>query len=92
MSYSPDVIEDITKAPKTLGNQLGRWAVHHEFPVTKIAEITGATRQTVYNWFRGSEVMWAYRPTVSSLLNILQSASNADDAWRKACKAFDLKP
>ena len=28
----------VMKAPKTLGNQLGRWAVHHNFPVIKIAK------------------------------------------------------
>jgi hypothetical protein len=91
MSYSQEVINTVSKAPKTLGNQLGRWAVHHDFPVMKIAEITGATRQTVYNWFGGTEVMWAYRPSVESLIKVLSSATSSDDAWRKACKAFNLK-
>ena len=40
-------------APKTPGNQLGRWAIHLDFPVTKMAKALGVTRQTVYNWFVG---------------------------------------
>jgi hypothetical protein len=89
MAYSPQIIATVKKAPKTLGNQLGRWAVHLDFPVTKIAELTGASRQSVYNWFAGGEVFVAYRPAVTNLLKILQSSGTADEAWSKACKAFD---
>lgn len=91
MPYAPHVIEAVSKAPKTLGNQLGRWAVHLDFPAMKIAEVTGVSRQTVYNWFHGGEVFVAYRPAVESLLRIMQSSSTEEEAWRKACKAFDLK-
>jgi hypothetical protein len=90
MSYSTQITNTVARAPKTLGNQLGRWAVHLNFPVTKIAQITGASRQTVYNWFAGGEVFTAYRPAVTDLLTIFKSSSTADDAWRKACKAFNL--
>ncbi len=90
MAYSQQIIDTVKKAPKTLGNQLGRWAVHLDFPVTKIAQITGASRQTVYNWFEGGEVFVAYRPAVTNLLTIFKSSSTADDAWSKACKAFNL--
>lgn len=88
MAYSFRIIETVNKAPKTLGNQLGRWAVHMNFPVTRISEITGATRQSVYNWFNGGEVLGPYRPAVEALLKILQTSSDADEAWSKACKAF----
>ncbi len=91
MSYSTKTIAAVQKAPKTLGNQLGRWAVHLDFPVIKVALITGATRQSVYNWFDGGEVFVAYRPIVESLLKILQTSTTADEAWRKACKAFNLR-
>jgi hypothetical protein len=64
MSYSPTTIAAIRKAPKTLGNQLGRWAVHLDFPVVRVAEITGATRMTVYNWFKVARCSSLYRPTV----------------------------
>ena len=53
MAYSQQVIDTVSKSPKTLGNQLGRWAVHLDFPVTKIAYASGASRQTIYNWFMG---------------------------------------
>lgn len=88
MAYSDQIKDTVRKAPKTLGNQLGRWAVHHNFPVTKISELTGASRQTVYNWFEGGEVFVAYRPAVTNLLKILQSSPNAEAAWSTACQAF----
>jgi len=91
MAYSQHVINAIMRAPKTLGNQLGRWAVHHNFSAIRISQATGASRQSVYNWFNGGEVFVAYRPTVESILRILQTSSSADDAWRKVCKAFNLK-
>ena len=87
MAYS-DTIKQTTKAaPKTLGNQLGRWAIHLDFPVIHIAKFTGATRQTVYNWFSGREVTPAYRMRVQSLLNILQTCHTAEEAMRKCEKA-----
>jgi hypothetical protein len=89
MAYSQQVKDAVQSAPKTLGNQLGRWAVYLNFPVTKISELTGVSRQTIYNWFSGGEVFVAYRPTVTSLVQILQSSGTAEEAWRKACKAFD---
>lgn len=91
MSYSTKVVDSVQHAPKTLGNQLGRWAVHLDFPVTKIAKLTGATRQSVYNWFNGGEVFVAYRPAVTTLLKVFQQSTTADEAWRKACKAFAQK-
>lgn len=91
MAYSPEVIAAVKAAPKTLGNQLGRWAVHLEIPVSKIALATGASRQSVYNWFQGGEVFVAYRPTVEALLKLLSTSSTQEEAWRKVCKAFDLR-
>jgi len=58
--------------------------------VLRIAAATGATRQTVYQWFRGRSVSAAYLPRVQKLLAILESAKNADRAWSTACKKFNL--
>jgi hypothetical protein len=91
MAYSEKIIDEVKRAPKTLGNQLGRWAVHLDFPVTKISRATGATRQTVYNWFNGGEVFVAYRPHVEALINLMKTSSTSDEAWRKVCQAFNLK-
>lgn len=91
MAYSSQVVQTVKHAPKTLGNQLGRWAIHHNFSAIRIAKATGATRQSVYNWFYGGEVFVAYRAPVQNLLKILQSSANADDAWRKVCKIFALQ-
>ena len=90
MAYSQKIIDLVKSSPKTPGNQLGRWAIHLDFPVTKISRALGVTRQTVYNWFNGGEVFVAYRPAATALLKILQSSSTADEAWRKTCKAFAL--
>jgi DNA-binding XRE family transcriptional regulator len=92
MAYSHKTIHAIMAAPKTPGNQLGRWAVHLDFPVTKIAHALGVTRQTVYNWFAGKEVFVAYQPRVDLLLKIMQHSKTADEAWRKICQEYGLKP
>jgi hypothetical protein len=87
MPYSDKIVATIAKAPKTLGNRLGRWAVQLDFPVIKVSEFTGATRQSIYNWFGGAEVSPAYRRSVENLLAILQSSSTAEEAMRKCNKA-----
>lgn len=91
MAYSQKIKDTIDNAPKSLGNQLGRWAVHLDFPVTKIAKSTGATRQTVYNWFGGGEVAPAYRGSVQGLVDIMQTCTSAEDAWRKICNHLNLR-
>jgi len=91
MPYSEHIKAAVGKAPKTLGNQLGRWAVHLDFSVQRVAQATGATRQTIYNWFIGGHVTNAYQNNVKVLLQILRSYPTAEQAWRKACQAFDLK-
>jgi hypothetical protein len=90
MPYSDSVRESVLKAPKTLGNQLGRYAIHFDLPVTFIAQATGATRQTVYNWFNGGEVLLPYRSAVTTVLKIMQVSPNVEEARRKICAAFNL--
>lgn len=86
MPYSTTVKEAVANTPKSLGNQLGRWAIALDFPVTQIAKFTGATRQTVYNWFTGTEVTNAYKDKVRSLLTILQSSKTSEEALRECNK------
>ena len=92
MAYSPRIIALVKHAPKTLGSKLGRWAVHLDFPVTKIAYALGVTRQTVYNWFEGKDVFVAYQNRVELLTKIMASSATADEAWRRICKEYNLKP
>ena len=92
MAYSQKIIDTVASSPKTIGNQLGRWAIHLDFPVTKIAEALGVTRQTVYNWFEGEDVFVAYQNRVELLLTIMQSSRTADEAWRKICHQYNLEP
>jgi hypothetical protein len=92
MAYSQKVIDAVGAAdPKKLGNQLGRWAVYRNFPVTKIAKALGVTRQTVYNWFFGVDVFVAYRNRVELLLKILKSSETAEQAWRRICAEYNLQ-
>ena len=90
MTYSAKLIADIGKAPKTLGTSLGRWAIHLDFPVIRIALVTGATRQSVYNWFKGGEVFVAYRPIVSALIQVMQTSGNAEEVWIRSVQLFNL--
>jgi len=83
MAYSETIRQSTAKAEKTLGNQLGRWAIKLNFPVIKISEYTGATRQTVYNWFSGTEVTPSYRISVTNLLRILQTSTTVEEAMKK---------
>ena len=92
MPYAKQVVDVVMSAPKTPGNQLGRWAIHLDFPVTKIAKALGVTRQTVYNWFEGKAVFVAYQNRVELLLKIMQKSATADEAWRKICQEYGLKP
>lgn len=91
MAYSRAVQNSIATSPKSLGNQLGRWAVHLDLPVAKLSMATGATRQTLYNWFAGGTVTNAYRERVQDVLDILRTSPTAEAAWRKLCLKFDLK-
>jgi predicted DNA-binding protein YlxM (UPF0122 family) len=92
MSYSVKTLKAVQAAPKTLGNQLGRWAVHLDFSVTQIAEVTGASRQTVYNWITGKHtVIGPYQPRVEKLLGILMKSTNNEQAWSKACQEFNIQ-
>lgn len=81
----------INDSAKTLGNVLGRWAVSKDLSVNRIAKATGATRQTIYNWFAGGDVAPAYRSRVETLINVLSASSTGDNAWRNVCTTFDIK-
>lgn len=91
MAYSDSVRKTVANAPVGLGGQLGRAAVKKEFSVPRIAKATGATRQTVYNWFGGGAVMWAYRERVQQLIDILYASDTADNAWRRVCTRFGIR-
>lgn len=90
MSYSEKTKKLVHSSPKTLGNRLGRWAIHRDFPVAKVAQCTGATRQTVYNWFAGGDMLAVYAARAKTLTTILETNETAEQAWRHACKTFNI--
>ena len=83
MPYSQKIIDAVCVRPPSLGKTLGKWAVHHDIPVTKLAEVLGVTRQTIYNWFTGTEVFVAYRDRVEWAVKVLQTSKTRDEAWRR---------
>lgn len=91
MPYSPQTIYAVKKGKRNLGNQLGRMAVDLDLSVSRIAKATGASRQTVYNWMSGGDVLTPYKPAVERLISILTIAPNPDEAWRTVCKEFNLQ-
>ena len=91
MPYAAQTIYLINKGPRNLGNKLGRAAIRLDFSVMRIAQATGATRQTVYNWMSGGEVLTPYRPLVERLIAILNDARDAETAWKKTCQEFNLR-
>ena len=91
MGYSEKLKQRVEQAPRTLGNQLGRWAIHHDVSAQKLALVTGATRQTVYNWFTGSDVTPAYRDVAKVVLTTLINSQTGEDAWRALCQQFNIR-
>jgi len=75
----------------SLGVRLGRWAVYLDLPAVKIAQATGATRQTVYNWMKGGDVARAYRPAVERVIECMQGTKTGEEAWEKICLEFGLQ-
>ena len=91
MPYAPKLSKDIRRAPVSLGNMLGREALRLDLSVIRISKATGATRQTIYNWFVGGKVAPFYRERVSALVDIMSKAQTAEHAWRTACSRFNLR-
>jgi transcriptional regulator with XRE-family HTH domain len=91
MTYSVKTVHAVKAAPKTLGNTLGRLAVSLDFSVLRLAKATGASRQTVYNWMMGGEVLNPYQPRVERLIEILRAAKDAETAWVQVCKEHNLQ-
>lgn len=92
MPYSEKTKQLISDAPQSLGNDLARWAMLRDISVQRIALATGATRQTVYNWFTGTtEVTASYQDRVNAIIDVLKNTTQTEDAWRKLCNTFNLR-
>ena len=88
MAYSKKTKLRVKYAGQNLGAKLGRWAIHLDLSIVRIAELLGATRQTVYNWMFGGTVTNAYRDRVKVLVDIIMSSDSADDAYNSAKEQF----
>jgi DNA-binding transcriptional regulator YiaG len=55
VGYSRKLVDDNRRAPsKALGVRLGRLCIKNDVPAAVVANRLGVSRQTVYNWFRGT--------------------------------------
>lgn len=88
--YSDVIKRRVKVARATQGTKLAKLAVRKGFSVIQVAKCTGATRQTVYNWFAGRGVTQAYRLSVARLINILEASDTGATAWSTACSTFNL--
>ena len=71
MAYSEKTKQLIADAPPSLGTNLAQWAVQRGVSVQQVATATGATRQTVYNWFTGTTLVTpAYQEKVLIILGL----------------------
>jgi hypothetical protein len=92
MAYQQKVVDQVKKLPLTnTGARLGRWMIYLDLPATKIATVTGATRQTVYNWLKGGVILAPYRPAVDRLIEVMSKCKTSEEAWRKICHEFNIK-
>jgi transcriptional regulator with XRE-family HTH domain len=73
--YTARLVELNKQADKRLlGVRLGRVCIKHNIPVADVASQLNVSRQTVYNWFMGSNVPRAsVEQSVRDLLNYLAS-------------------
>lgn len=91
MANTEETAEKYTLDPIALCEQLHKETTRLKISVIRVAKATGATRQTVYNWFVGSPVAPYYRSRVADVIEILKDSQTAEQAWRKACSQFDIK-
>lgn len=89
-NYSLTTKQRVKALPSTEGVRLARLAIKHNISVIRVAQCTGATRATVYNWYAGRGVTRAYQTQVQTLTKILKAARNSDAAWSTACTTFNL--
>lgn len=70
IGYSQQLISDNKAADKRkLGVLLGRVCIKHNISVADVAAYFSVSRQTVYNWFRGTEVRPMYRDLMSRFIS-----------------------
>jgi hypothetical protein len=91
MQYKIAIRKKIDAAPSGLGKTLGKEAVRLGFPVLRISKATGATRQTIYNWFFSGTIAPYYKDNASKVLGLLKEAETAEKAWGAICVHFQLK-
>jgi hypothetical protein len=73
MAYHNKTKASVKSATPSLGVRLGKLAIKHEVTVQEIATTTGASRGTIYSWFKGGAVSNAYLKVVKGLVETLKT-------------------
>jgi plasmid maintenance system antidote protein VapI len=92
MPYAPATVEAVERSPRGLHKTLARAAIRVDLPITQVAQAIGATRWTVYRWFKGNEVSPAYRQRVTEVALILEKSADKEQAWKNLRVRFSLDP
>lgn len=71
--YSTTVRQRVRTGAQSPGLQLARLAIKHSYSVVDIATMSGASRQTVYNWYAGHKVSNAYIQHVRKLIEHIKN-------------------
>jgi hypothetical protein len=80
-SYRALVIQAVANAPKSRGTLLARLAIKRDISVVRVCQYLGATRPTVYAWFRGEKMVSpAYREKVDKLVEVLRASPDHETA------------
>lgn len=92
MAYSQQTIAKVNALAETrrLGVRLGLWAIHRGVSVAQLARAIGATRQTIYNWIHGGDVMRPYIERVERVIECLEQTTTAEEAWNRLRAEFNL--
>lgn len=76
--YSTNFLYQIgTTKDVTLGVKLARAAVASNIPASYVAAAIGASRITVYAWYRGRPLREKYRKMVEAFIELLHQDTNA---------------
>lgn len=71
--YDNKIKQRVKAAPRTLGTQLAGLAIKHGYSVAELSTMTGACRQTVYQWYAGHKVSNAYIQHVRKLIEHIKN-------------------
>ena len=59
--------------------------------VVQISKVTGASRQTVYNWIADGVALPVFRHSIKRIGEVCKTSETPKEAWGKLCYMFNLR-